>query len=68
MASNVVTILDTTQGTVRPSDDIRTNVEHGCLLIVLLKEIVECIVGAVGTIIEGLITKKSDLSNKICVN
>ena len=59
MAGNVVTILDTAQSTVRPAQDIGTNVEHGCLLLVLGQKVVKGIVRAVGTIIVGLDNENS---------
>lgn len=64
MTCNVVTVLDTTQSTVRPSQDVGTNVEHGCLLLVFGQKVVKGIMGAVGTIVVSLDTMKLVSKNK----
>lgn len=52
--SNVVPVPHATQRTVRPVDNVRANVEHRRLLVVLLQKVIKRIVRAVGAIIKGL--------------
>ena len=43
MACNVMTILNTTESTIRPVNDIGTDVEHGSLLLFLFQEIIKAL-------------------------
>ena len=52
MNANVVTVGQTALGLVREIGDIATNVEKGGFQLLLLKIVVEFVVGTVGTIVE----------------
>lgn len=53
VGDQVVTVDQTSLSLERPVEDVGTNVEHGSLLLLLLEEVVEGVVGTVGTVIKG---------------
>merc|ERR1719487_2665742 len=51
--ADLVTIRKTTLGLERPVNHVGPDIEESGLLLLLLHKVVECVVGAVGSVIEG---------------